>query len=180
MLIGEGPGMNENETGRPFVGQAGNFLNELLGAAKLKRSDVFITNVVKCRPPANRDPLPEELMACNQYLEEQIQLIDPLIIVTLGRYSMGRFFPLQRISSIHGQATWINDRYIVPMFHPAAALHQPNLRDIVLRDFAKIPQYLQEALAAAEKTVSEEADTDADASQSPTSSQDNGVQLSLF
>ncbi len=180
MLIGEGPGMNENETGRPFVGQAGNFLNELLGVAKLKRSDVFITNVVKCRPPANRDPLPEELLACNQYLEEQIQLIDPLVIVTLGRYSMGRFFPLKRISSIHGQATWVDDRLIVPMFHPAAALHQPNLREIVLRDFAKIPQYLHEALAAAEKAVAETTEPGATTAETPISSQDNGVQLSFF
>lgn len=180
MLIGEGPGMNENESGRPFVGQAGNFLNELLNAAKLKRSEVFITNVVKCRPPANRDPLPEELQTCNQYLEAQIELINPLIIVTLGRYSMGRFFPLQRISSIHGQARWIDGRMIVPMFHPAAALHQPNLREIIIRDFAKLPLYLDEAAtvfqsAAAESEIQEEEPT-----ASPAAGKKDGVQLSFF
>ncbi len=121
LFIGEGPGLNENETGRPFVGQAGNFLNELLGVAGLKRQDVFITNVVKCRPPANRDPMPEELSACAGYLDRQIALIDPLIIVTLGRFSMARYFPLKRISAIHGQGHWVNGKMIVPMFHPAAA-----------------------------------------------------------
>ena len=142
LFIGEGPGLNENETGRPFVGQAGNFLNELLSTAKLKRQDVFITNVVKCRPPANRDPLPEELTACSSFLDEQIRLIDPLVIVTLGRFSMGRYFPLARISSIHGKGHWVDGRMIVPMFHPAAALHQPNLRDSIMHDFALLPTYI--------------------------------------
>ncbi len=146
LLIGEGPGMNENETGRPFVGQAGNFLNELLATAGVKREEVFITNVVKCRPPANRDPMPEELSACAGYLDRQIALINPLIIVTLGRFSMARYFPFKRISAIHGQGHWINGKMIVPMFHPAAALHQPNLRSSILHDFALLPEYLKDAM----------------------------------
>jgi DNA polymerase len=112
-----GPGLNENESGRPFVGQAGNFLNELLSVAKVNRSDVFITNVVKCRPPANRDPMPEELSACAAFLDKQIEIINPLVIVTLGRFSMVKYFPLQRISMIHGKGHWIGDRLVVPMFH---------------------------------------------------------------
>ncbi len=145
LFIGEGPGANENATGRPFVGQAGNFLNELLGIAKVKRQEVFITNVVKCRPPSNRDPLPEELSACAHFLNRQIELINPMIIVTLGRFSMARYFPLQRISAIHGQGQWVDDRLIIPMFHPAAALHQPGLRKAIEQDFARIPFYLEEA-----------------------------------
>ena len=145
LFIGEGPGKNEDETGRPFVGQAGNFLNELLGIAGVNRREVFITNVVKCRPPANRDPMPEELTACAGYLDRQIELMNPLVIVTLGRFSMARYFPLQRISAIHGQGKWINDRLVVPMFHPAAALHQPTLRSSIEHDFALLPAYLEEA-----------------------------------
>ncbi|HET6846667.1 MAG TPA: uracil-DNA glycosylase, partial [Anaerolineales bacterium] len=124
MFIGEGPGFYENEQGRPFVGAAGKFLEELLTAAGLKRSDVWIGNVVKCRPPGNRDPLPEELSACNEYLERQIQAINPSIVVTLGRFSMTRFLPGSKISSVHGQMRRVGERYVIAMFHPAAALHQ--------------------------------------------------------
>ena len=145
MFIGEAPGANENETGRPFVGQAGNFLNQLIQAAGLSRREVFIANVVKCRPPSNRDPMTEELTACAHFLNRQIEIIDPLVIVTLGRYSMARYFPLERISQIHGQGKWVNNRLIVPMFHPAAALHQPNLRPQLEKDFAMLPAYLEEA-----------------------------------
>ena len=145
LFIGEGPGANENATGRPFVGQAGAFLNQLLSIAQVKRQQVLITNVVKCRPPSNRDPLPEELSACAKYLNRQIELINPLVIVTLGRFSMARYFPLQRISSIHGQGQWVNDRLVIPMFHPAAALHQPSLRSAIEHDFSLIPGYLEQA-----------------------------------
>lgn len=162
LFIGEGPGLNENETGRPFVGQAGNFLNELLATAGLKRQDVFITNVVKCRPPANRDPMPEELKACSGYLDRQIALIDPLIIVTLGRFSMGRYFPLKRISAIHGQGHWIEGKMIVPMFHPAAALHQPNLRNSIVHDFSLLPQYLETAQNTLNPTPEAEIPTETD------------------
>lgn len=144
MLIGEGPGMNEDKQGKPFVGASGKFLTELLGKAGLAREDVFITNVVKCRPPSNRDPLPDEIHACSLYLERQIAAIDPEVIVTLGRFSMAKFFPGERITRIHGQAKKVGKRLIVPMFHPAAALHQGSLRGEIEDDFAKLPRYLAE------------------------------------
>ncbi len=142
LFIGEGPGFHENEQGRPFVGAAGNFLEELLGAIGLSREDVFITNVVKCRPPGNRDPQPEEFEACESYLERQTQTLDPKVIVTLGRFSMARFFPNTRISNIHGQPKQIGGRLVVPMYHPAAALHQPSLRKTIHADFAKLPELI--------------------------------------
>jgi len=145
MLIGEGPGWHEDQQGRPFVGNSGKFLNELLAAAGLERDDVFITNVVKCRPPGNRDPLPDEIAACSGYLDRQIQAINPDIIVTLGRFSMARWFPGERISKIHGQAKRDGRRLIVPMYHPAAALHQGALRGAITDDFAKLPKLLAEA-----------------------------------
>lgn len=144
MFIGEGPGFYENEQGRPFVGQAGKFLDELLEAAGLKRENVFICNVVKCRPPGNRDPLPEELSACNAYLDQQIEAINPGVIVTLGRFSMGKFLPNARISEIHGKPRVIQNRVIVPMFHPAAALHQPSLKPQVIADFQLLPKALEQ------------------------------------
>jgi DNA polymerase len=144
MLIGEGPGWHEDQQGRPFVGNAGKFLNELLAAAGLTREDVFITNVVKCRPPGNRDPLPDEIAACSGYLERQIAAIDPDVIVTLGRFSMARWFPGERISRIHGQPKKDGKRLIVPMYHPAAALHQGALRGAIVEDFEKLPKFLAE------------------------------------
>ncbi len=145
MLIGEGPGFYENEQGRPFVGASGKFLDELLEKAGVKREDVFITNVVKCRPPSNRDPMPDELAACGGYLDRQIETINPLIIVTLGRFSMAKFLPSVRISEVHGQPAWVRGRLIVPMFHPAAALHQPSLKTSVERVFARLPEWIQQA-----------------------------------
>jgi uracil-DNA glycosylase family 4 len=145
MFIGEGPGFHENEQGRPFVGAAGNFLEELLTKIGYSREQVFIGNVVKCRPPGNRDPQADEIEACSVFLDRQIQLINPKVIVTLGRFSMARFFPKARISSIHGQAKWVQGRLIVSMYHPAAALHQPSLREVVERDFARLPQYVLQA-----------------------------------
>jgi uracil-DNA glycosylase family 4 len=153
MLIGEGPGFHENEQGRPFVGAAGNFLNELLAQAGLKRSDVWIGNVVKCRPPNNRDPMPEELAACNNYLERQIQAINPKIIITLGRYSMGKYMPGAKISNVHGQMRRIGERFVIAMFHPAAALHQGSLKPAIMADFAKLPQLLEQARAALAKSA---------------------------
>ena len=148
MFIGEAPGVNEDRQGRPFVGQAGAFLEELLAAAGLSRPEVFIGNVLKCRPPANRDPLPTEIEACSDYLSAQIRLIDPLLIVTLGRFSMSRFFPNQAISRIHGQPREANGRILVPMSHPAAALHQQRLRDTIIDDFRTLPGLLERARAA--------------------------------
>lgn len=145
MLVGEGPGWHEDQQGLPFVGNAGKFLNELLGKAGLVREDVFITNVVKCRPPGNRDPLPDEIAACAPYLDRQIAQIDPDVIVTLGRFSMSKWFPGERISRIHGQPKKDGRRLIVPMYHPAAALHQASLRGAIEDDFAKLPKFLAEA-----------------------------------
>jgi len=139
MFIGEAPGFHENVQGRPFVGAAGKFLEELLAGIGLQREEVYITNVVKCRPPGNRDPEPEELAACAPYLDRQIQAIRPKVIVTLGRYSMSKFLPGAKISAIHGQVFKVGGRIIVPMYHPAAALHQPSLRSRVEADFAILP-----------------------------------------
>jgi DNA polymerase len=152
MLIGEGPGFHENEQGRPFVGAAGNFLNELLAQAGLKRTDVWIGNVVKCRPPENRDPQPDELAACNAYLERQIAAINPKVIITLGRYSMGKFMPGVKISQVHGQMRRVGDRFVIAMFHPAAALHQAALKPAIMADFSKLPQLLEQARAALAKS----------------------------
>ena len=124
MFIGEGPGFHENEQGRPFVGQAGKFLDELLGEAGYTREQVFIANVVKCRPPGNRDPLPDELLYCKPWLDRQIELIKPRIIVTLGRFSMAYYFPGKAIGKIHGIPVTNNGIIYFPMYHPAAALHR--------------------------------------------------------
>lgn len=148
MLIGEAPGWNEDQQGRPFVGAAGKFLEELLGLAGLTRGEVFITNVVKSRPPGNRDPLPDEIAACAPFLERQIETIDPDVIVTLGRFSMARWFPGERISRIHGQPKRVGRRLIVPMYHPAAALHQSSLRATIEDDFRRLPKILADAAAA--------------------------------
>ena len=145
MLIGEGPGFHENEQGRPFVGAAGKFLEELLTSIGLTREDVFITNVVKCRPPGNRDPQQDELTKCSTYLEQQVQIINPKVIVTLGRYSMAYFIPNAKISSIHGQAMQMRGRLIVAMYHPAAALHQGSLRPVIEADFLRIPDLITKA-----------------------------------
>jgi len=145
MFIGEGPGFHEDRQGRPFVGAAGKFLEELLASIGMTREQVYIANVVKCRPPGNRDPLPDELSACEPYLERQIQLIKPRVIVTLGRFSMYRYFPGAAISKIHGQPKRVGNAIVIPMFHPAAALHQPKWRPLVEADFKKLPGLITEA-----------------------------------
>jgi uracil-DNA glycosylase family 4 len=159
LFIGEGPGFHENEQGRPFVGAAGNFLNELLSEAGLKRSEVWIGNVVKCRPPGNRDPLPEELSACNEYLERQIAAINPNIIITLGRFSMAKYMPGAKISAVHGQMQRVGDRFMVAMFHPAAALHQAALKPAILKDFSQLPRLLEQARNALKRSASLAAET---------------------
>ena len=153
MFIGEGPGFHENEQGRPFVGAAGQFLDQLLAQVGVTRADVWIGNVVKCRPPGNRDPLPEELSACDVYLERQIEAINPSIIVTLGRFSMGKFMPGAKISSVHGQMRKVGNRYVIAMFHPAAALHQASLKPAILADFARLPELLKQARAGLGKSA---------------------------
>ena len=148
MFIGEGPGFHENEQGRPFVGASGKFLDNLLAQAGVTRADVFIANVVKCRPPDNRDPQAKELESCDVYLERQIEAIDPSIIVTLGRFSMRKFMQGAKISQVHGQMQKIGERYVIAMFHPAAALHQAALKPAILADFARLPEQLNEARKA--------------------------------
>jgi uracil-DNA glycosylase family 4 len=142
MFIGEGPGFHEDRQGRPFVGAAGNYLEELLGKIDLSRQEVYITNVVKCRPPGNRDPQPAEIEACRPYLDQQIDTIRPRLIVTLGRFSMQRYFPGASISRIHGQPKRVGNVIYYPMFHPAAALHQPRWRNLLEEDILKIPDLL--------------------------------------
>lgn len=144
LFVGEAPGFHEDRQGLPFVGAAGQFLNEMLDKIGLSRADVFVTNVVKCRPPGNRDPLPDEMAACSAFLDEQIALIKPKVIVTLGRFSMARWFPNERISRIHGQARRFGEVTVVPMYHPAAALHQQSLRATVEADMMKLPRILED------------------------------------
>ena len=168
MLIGEGPGYHENEQGLPFVGASGKFLTQLIQNGGYARESVFITNVVKCRPPGNRDPQENELQACSAFLDQQIAAIDPLIIITLGRFSMARYFKNARISSIHGKPAWKDGRLIVPMYHPAAALHQPKLREVVLEDFAHLKEMIEKEKER--RSVSQQ-------DQSP---QDDATQLSFF
>ena len=150
MLVGEGPGFHEDQQGRPFVGQAGRFLEELLESVGLKRTDVYITNVVKCRPPQNRDPLPAEVEACRKYLEEQIRTIGPSVIVTLGRHSLGWFFPRDTISKVHGQIRGKDGIQFLHMYHPAAALHSGGLKQTILDEFRRVPAALERARAAAQ------------------------------
>ena len=144
LFIGEAPGWHENQQGKPFVGPAGHLLDELLESIKLKRADVFIANVIKCRPPDNRDPSLDEIAACAGYLDRQIAILNPAVIITLGRYSMARFFGNESISRIHGQARKVGDRIVFPMYHPAAALHQPSLRQHLIADMQKLPAILAE------------------------------------
>jgi uracil-DNA glycosylase len=177
LFIGEAPGKKEDELGLPFVGAAGKFLDEMLASINLKREDVYphtkttenksadkknipnqkdsnfgvgvyIANVVKCRPPENRDPLPEEVEACWPWLEKQIEVIDPKLIITLGRHSLGRFFPLMKISEVHGKAfrrdfPVIGSRVFYALYHPAAALYNGSMREILIKDFKKIPKVLE-------------------------------------
>lgn len=143
MFVGEGPGKNEDEQGMPFVGQAGKLLDELLLSIGLKREDVFITNIVKCRPPDNRDPLDEEKQTCSPYLDKQIDIIKPLVIVTLGRHSMNYFLPMCKISLDHGRAKRLNGKVFYPVYHPAAALYTGSLKKVLLEDFKKIPQLIE-------------------------------------
>jgi len=147
MFIGEAPGFNEDQQGRPFVGAAGQFLEELLASINLTRQQVYIANVIKCRPPNNRDPLPIEISNCQPWLERQIQLLSPKIIVTLGRYSMAKYFPGKSISKIHGTFQVVNGLTYFAMYHPAAALHQGNLRSDIIKDIQKLPGLLNKVQA---------------------------------
>ncbi|MCD6149940.1 uracil-DNA glycosylase [bacterium] len=148
MFIGEGPGKEEDKQGIPFVGAAGKFLDEMLEMISLKRENVYIANVVKCRPPNNRDPLPEEAKACWPWLERQIKIINPKLIVTLGRHSLERFLPGQKISQIHGKALRravpkMGIRIFYALYHPAAALYNGGMREVLIKDFKRIPKVLE-------------------------------------
>ena len=142
LFIGEGPGFHEDRQGRPFVGPAGNFLEDLLQSIGMTRDQVYIANMVKCRPPDNRDPVPSEIAACSKYLDRQIELLDPLLIVTLGRFSTARFIPGQSISRVRGRLRRVNGRHIFPVMHPAAGLRRQEMRAAIEEDFAKIPGLL--------------------------------------
>jgi len=144
MFIGEGPGFQEDKKGRPFVGPAGQFLEELLAAIGTSRQQVFLANMIKCRPPQNRDPSPAEMSSCSKYLDRQIELINPKLIVTLGRFALGRFFPGESISRVRGKVREKDGRFIYPIMHPAAALHRQELRSIIVEDFKAIPAVLSE------------------------------------
>lgn len=169
LFIGEGPGFHENEQGRPFVGAAGRFLEELLEKVGMSREQVYITNVVKCRPPGNRDPRPEEIETCTRdYLDRQIQAINPKVIVTLGRFSMMFYLPNAKISDVHGQPFRVKGRLVVPMYHPAAALHQGSLRPVIESDFAKLPDLISQAADVPEY------------SENPPEEKQDPKQLSLF
>ena len=139
LFIGEGPGFHEDRQGRPFVGPAGKFLEDLLQSIGMTRDQVYIANMVKCRPPDNRDPVPNEIAACSKYLDRQIELLDPLLIVTLGRFSTARFIPGQSISRVRGRLRRVNGRHIFPIMHPAAGLRRQEMRAAIEEDFAKIP-----------------------------------------
>lgn len=153
MMIGEAPGFHEDRQGRPFVGAAGNLLDELLATINLKRNEIYICNVLKCRPPQNRDPQPDEMDACKPYLDKQIELIKPKIIITISRFAMARWFADKKISEIHGKPKKFGDLVVLPMYHPAAALHQPSLRRVLEEDFKKIPGILKEMATLKEEVV---------------------------
>lgn len=151
IFVGEAPGYHEDQQGIPFCGAAGKLLDKLLALIKLKRSEVWIGNMIKHRPPENRDPLPEELTACQPFLDQQIEVIDPEIIVTLGRFSMSKFLPGEYISQVHGQARFVDfvgkRRVVIPMYHPAAALRNGKIMEAIKEDFLKISQFLDGDLA---------------------------------
>jgi DNA polymerase len=150
LFIGEAPGYHEDQQGRPFVGAAGHLLEEMLAAIGLTRRDVYITNILKCRPPNNRDPLPTEIAACGTYLERQLALIRPRLVCTLGRFSMARFFPPRPMRELHGRTARHGDLTAYALYHPAAALRDPRLKDVFAEDFRQIPRILAEAEAAAQ------------------------------
>ncbi len=152
MFIGEAPGFHEDRQGRPFVGPAGQYLEELLGLIGMKREQVYICNVVKCRPPQNRDPEPAEMEACKPYLDRQIELVRPKVIITISRFAMARWFSGRKISEIHGQPKKFGHLVVLPMYHPAAALHQPSLKRVLEEDFKRIPQILKDMSSLEEQS----------------------------
>jgi len=174
LLVGEGPGAREDATGRPFVGPAGQLLDELLAAIGWQRADVFITNVVKCRPPGNRDPEPAEAAACAGYLDRQERALEAAVVVTLGRHSLQRYLPGARIGAVHGHLRRSSSgQHVFPMYHPAAALHQASLRETLFSDMRGLPA----ALLAAREAIGDERTT---AVQAESATADDAEQMTLF
>jgi DNA polymerase len=171
LFVGEAPGFQEDRQGRPFVGPAGQLLEELLAGIGLSRSDVFITNMVKHRPPGNRDPQADEIEACKPYLDRQIELVDPRVVATLGRFAMERFLPGAKISKVHGQPRRLGERVFVPILHPAAALHRGDWRPLLEADFRALRRVLDEL---------DEAGAGPAAVDEPDAGSESGAQLSLF
>ncbi|MCV0403471.1 MAG: uracil-DNA glycosylase [Chloroflexi bacterium] len=183
LLVGEGPGAREDRTGRPFVGPAGELLGELLAAIGWSREDVFITNVVKCRPPGNRDPEPEEKSACAPYLEAQERALDPAVVVTLGRHSLQRYLPGARIGAVHGRLRRsFGGQHVFPMYHPAAALHQASLRETLFRDVRGLPAALLDARRALddERAASIQVEAAVDPEPIRDATADDTEQMTLF
>lgn len=174
MFIGEAPGRNEDLQGRPFVGQAGKLLGQLLGEIGLTREDVWISNIVKCRPPENRDPRPEEIAACAGYLERQMELLQPKVIATLGRHSMEKFFPGAKITRVHGQAKRDGKRVLIPLYHPAYILRNMSAMPDAVRDIQRIPRLIERL----EEVLKEE--NAAPVSEPPARDATDPEQLSLF
>ena len=159
VFIGEAPGKSEDEQGRPFVGAAGKFLAEMLQAINLKREDVYITNIVKYRPPNNRDPLPEEKASCREWLLAELKIISPKLIVFLGRHAMNNFFPIEQIGKAHGKLLvkvfkGMPTKYFYALYHPAAALYDGSMREILMADFKKIPKVLEKISPVRSPSVS--------------------------
>jgi DNA polymerase len=165
VFVGEGPGQNEDRQGRPFVGRAGDLLVRFLATLRWRRDEVFITNIVKCRPPDNRDPEPDEIAACAPYLQRQLEILDPALIVTLGRHSLGRFMPGSRISQAHGTvrpvdpSTGASSALVFAMYHPAAALRTPDIERTSYDDVASIPAALLESRARRAATAKDASST---------------------
>ena len=146
MMIGEGPGFHENNQGKPFVGPAGIFLDELLSSIYMIREDIFITNILKCRAPKNRDPLVYEIQSCNKHLDKQIKVINPALIVTLGRFSTAKFLPRISITDARGKLYTVHGRFVFPIFHPAASLYDTTKKPRIQQDFNRIPDILQKSI----------------------------------
>lgn len=185
VFVGEGPGFNEDQQGRPFVGAAGNLLNELLKQIGWRRDEVFITNVVKCRPPGNRDPEPNEVEACAPYLRRQLEVLDPALVVTLGRHSLQTFRPGARISAVHGTQQPVDPQTGAPdamgfaMYHPAAALRQNSLRQTMLADMARLPQALLD-IRARRHGEQPDAATDPASAPAPAQPEPAAASMELF
>ena len=182
MFVGEAPGAREDEAGLPFVGAAGNVLSGMLELIGLSRQEVYIANIIKCRPPNNRDPSPHEIDQCWKYLDKQIDLINPDLIVTLGRHSFGNFFPGELISQARGTPRNWNGRTIFPVYHPAATLHNPRLKPILEEDFRKMKMLINNTQIESEKLTKENLSEtqltfDFDSNELPETKEDNGNKL---